>query len=189
MISGGRTLIVIIVAVCAGALACTNDPASDPADQGGRSRFPQRPAAIDLAAVPPCGVLTKPQQAQLGIYASQAGDVNVDGRPSPGCGYLSSDVFDYNTQTIPVGADAAIQLPGSEVIHVNGFGAVRNRPDDSFSTRPTCQVAIDAAPGQTIRVQVSTAPNGPPVGEEQLCSRATDVASMVMDTVVAATSR
>lgn len=105
----------------------------------------------------------------------------VDGRPSPACKWLGAEV-DVTVQFIPIGTEVAATVPGSTIVQVNGFGAVRNVPD--LPGPPICQVALDVAPAQTIRVQVSPLPNSSS-GMDELCRRADEAASMVMTTVVA----
>jgi hypothetical protein len=72
---------------------------------------------------------------------------------------------------------------------VNGFGAVQNVPTITMGGGPVCQITIDAAQNQTIRVQALTRTNPPPIPVDELCLRANEVASMVMTTVVATASR
>lgn len=90
-------------------------------------------------------------------------------------------------QFIPIGAEAAIPVPGSTVTRVDGFGAVQNSPVIGGAP-PICQLAVDVAPGQTIRVQANAVPD-PPYGMDELCRRASQTASMVMATVVATAPR
>ncbi len=151
--------------------------------------FPPRPVTIDSSRVPPCDLLSDPQQAELGLRTGRPGNANVNGRPSSTCTWLGSGAVDYNVQFIPVDAAIAVTEPGARITVINGFGAVQSVPGETFGGTPFCQVAVDAAAGQTIRVQASTRPGEPPIGIDEQCRRAVNAASMVMTTVAATASR
>ncbi|TCK21360.1 uncharacterized protein DUF3558 [Pseudonocardia endophytica] len=127
-------------------------------------------------------MLVADQVERLGLRHPTPSDAVVDGLPSPACKWLGND-GGISAQFIPIGAEVAIPVPGAVITQVNGFGAVRNVPDLPGSP-PICQLAIDVAPGQTVRVQANAIPN-PPYGMDELCRRADEAASMVMTTVVA----
>lgn len=151
--------------------------------------FPPRPVAVDSSTIAPCDLLSESQRSQLGLDDGSPGTATVNGRPSPGCVWLGDGAVDYNAQFVPVDAALATTEPGATIIAVNGSGAVRSVPAETFGGTPLCQVTVDAAAGQTIRVQASTRPGEPPIGIEAQCRLATEAASMVMTTVVATTSR
>ncbi|TCK20776.1 uncharacterized protein DUF3558 [Pseudonocardia endophytica] len=151
--------------------------------------FPPRPAEIDVQRTSACSMLSEEQQIRLELGGGKPSTRNVEGLPSPTCTWLSRKGVDFNIQLIPADPTAATQLPGAEVTQVDGFGAVQNAPAETMGGGPICQIAIDAAPGQTIRVQALTRTNPPPIPVDQLCQRATEAASMVMTTVVATASR
>jgi len=73
------------------------------------------------------------------------------------------------------------------IVQVNGFGAVKNIPDVPGAP-PICQIAVDVAPGTSVRVQANSVPDYG-YNNDQICERATEAASMVMTTVVATASR
>ena len=175
-------LITVLTAVLASCSSSSTRPGGQPLV------FPPRPAEISIEKAGNCTVLSKEQQKQLKIFDARASMNTVNGQPSPGCTLLGREGIDFNTQTIPVGAEIAVRTPNSEVLSVNGFGAVRDIPVNSLGPTPLCQIAIDAAQGKTIRVQASATPRmelEPP----ELCRRATEAASMVMTTLVATASR
>ncbi|WP_165922495.1 DUF3558 family protein [Pseudonocardia endophytica] len=144
--------------------------------------LPPRPVSIAADRIPPCTMLEADQADQLGLRHPTPGQGIVEGVQSPSCTWLGGD-GGTNVQFIPVGAEVALNLPGATTTQVNGFGAVRNVPNLPGSP-PICQLAIDVAPGQTVRVQANAIPN-PPYGMDELCHRADEAASMVMTTVVA----
>lgn len=157
---------------------CSGSPGDGPRTD---AVFPPRPVAVTADRNPPCTMLTPDQAARLGLRRPTPGQGIVNGQPSPGCTWLGSTI-DYNVQFIPIGAEVALTDPMATITTVNGFGAVQNLPDLPGSP-PICQVAVDVAPGQSIRVQANAVPD-PPYGTDELCRRASEVASMVMTTVV-----
>ena len=175
---------VLVRVLVAGMVALALASCSESTEPG--PVLPPRPTSVPADRVAPCAMLTPPQADRLQLYESQPGGGVVDGRPSPGCTWLGSNIG-YNIQFIPVGAEAAIPVPGSTITQVNGFGAVQNSPVISGAP-PICQLAVDIAPGQTVRVQANAVPD-PPYGMDELCRRARETASMVVDTVVATAPR
>lgn len=145
------------------------------------SAFPSRPVDVAIAGLDPCTVFTGSQQSALGLRKATPAQAVVNGRPSTGCVWLGRTDIGYNTQTIPVGAEVALSEPAGVVVRVNGFGAVRNVVRELTGGAPTCQVTIDAAPGQSIRVQAQA--DLPNHTEDEMCRLATAASSMVMTTV------
>lgn len=172
-------LAMAVLAGCASASDPGPPPPSGPT-------LPPRPASVAADRIPPCAMLVADQIERLGLRRTTPSQGMVDGRPSPACKWLGSDI-DINVQFIPIGTEVAIPVPGAMITQVNGFGAVRNVPDLPGSP-PICEVAVDVAPGQTVRVQANAVPN-PPYGMDELCRRADEAASMVMTTVVATAPR
>lgn len=154
-------------------------PPSEPA-------FPPRPLSVSADRVAPCDMLAPDQAQRLGLRRPSPINVVVDGQPSSGCTWLGS-TSGLNVQFIPIGADVAIAVPGATITTVNGFGAVRSVPAPSGSP-PICQVAVDVAAGQTVRVQANALPSSS-YGMDELCRRADEAASMVMTILVATAPR
>lgn len=151
--------------------------------------FPSRPAIVDSSRIPPCTLMSDPQRARLELRPGRPGNANVNGRPSSTCTWLGSGPVDYNAQFIPIDAVEATTEPGATIIAINGFGAVQSVPGETFGGTPFCQVTVDTAESQAIRIQAKTRPGDPPIGIDEQCRRAVEAASMVMTTVVATASR
>lgn len=178
--SAGSIALVASVALTVG---CSSE------ETAAATPFPPRPATVDASGMRPCDLLAESQRIRIGLDAGSPGTSNVNGRPSPACTWLGDGAVDYNAQIIPVDAALATTEPGATIIVVDGFGAVQSRPAETFGGTPFCQVTVDAAAGQTIRIQARTRPGEPPIGLDEQCRRAVDAASMVMTTVVATASR
>lgn len=147
-------LLFVAIAVTTSAAACSGIA---PTPQT-RTLFPDRPSTIDIVRIDPCSVLSENQKSTLGVDAGtpRTADVGV-GSASRGCAWINSDEgYGYTFQTIPIGAEAAMESPGSLLQVVSGFGAVQNQPDQvqGSGIPPTCQLTIDVNQGQAIRVQV-----------------------------------
>ncbi len=190
-------MVAVAVAMTALLVGCTDSSPRTP-EAAARDAFPVRPSEVPLDHTDPCRMLSEGQVADLGLRRINDSSVEmVDGVPSPGCGWIGTDpmggnqdrpIVNYNVQVIPLPAEGAATAPDARVAQINGFGAVVNVPA-SVGGGLVCQVAVDAADHRSLRVQAVLRPVGPQLSVPDLCRRATDVASMVMDTVVAATSR
>lgn len=180
----GRLVCVLlgVAAVGAALVSCSAEPAEPP------PAFPPRPATLQLDRLPACDLLSRTQQRELKLSQPASGNLQVEGLPTRTCTFLGDDDVDINVQVIPIDTAVALRLPSASTTQINGFGAVMNVPTERFGDGPICQVAVDAAPGQSVRVQALTRTDPPPIPVDQVCRRATDVASMVMTTVVAAAS-
>lgn len=163
-------VIVVITSQTACSVIASSPESSTP--------FPDRPAAIDIARIDPCSVLSGSQRSAMGVDGGtpRTADVGV-GSASRGCAWINSNEgYGYTFQTIPVGAEAALESPGSSLQVVNGFGAVQNRPDQvqGSGIPPTCQLTIDVNRGQAVRVQVQSVDTQENRSEEllsQACDR------------------
>lgn len=185
---------VLISAGCLLFVGCSpsNSPTPSPSSESSL-----RPADIAVDRIEPCSMLTEQQTTQLGVRGVRGSTVEtVDGQPSPGCGWIvdasrppdDRTTIDYNSQIISQPISAALGSPGATPTQVNRFDALVI-PPVADEADPFCQVAVDAAPHTTIRVQALLQPNAPRIPDGELCRRATDAASMVMTTVVATASR
>lgn len=179
------------LSVASAAIAATVLVVTGCAQQGVLPRpepgLPPRPVAVDADRIPPCSMLTTAQVSALELRLAGPGKATVDGRSSQGCSWFGVTI-DYNVQLIPIDAQAALSLPGAALVQVNGFGAVRSIVELPGNP-PICQLAVDAAPERTIRIQASPLPGRPATGEQALCRRAAEAASMVMTTLVDSTTR
>lgn len=170
-----------VIAVAATLGGCSGESAETPP----AATFPPRPAVVQLDRFSECDLLSDIQQQDLKLTRITSGTLQVEGIPARTCTFLGDAGVDINVQVIPLDAAVARRLPSASTTQVNGFGAVVNVPADRFGDGPICQVAVDAAPGQSIRVQALTRTDPPPVPIDQVCQRATETASMVMTTVIA----
>lgn len=132
-------------------------------------------------------MLTPEQERSLKLRNETAGDTVVNGLPSPTCTWIGESGIDFNVQFIAIEAQVSASAPGSSVARVDRFGAIQNVESSLSSGMPFCQLTIDVAQGQSIRVQALAGPGGPAPGIDEQCRRANEVASMVMTTVVALT--
>lgn len=170
----------IVALMCALATGCAHEVSS----RGDAATFPPRPVDIRTGDLAPCSMLSPAQGSALGLDAGDAGAVSVNGQPSLDCVWLSDTDLSYSAQTIPIGAEVAVTEQRAAVIEVNGFGAVRSVLRELTGGAPTCQVTVDAGPNQSIRIQAQ-ATGERPRRDDEMCAIATDVAGMVMITVVA----
>lgn len=146
------------------------------------SPFPPRPKNLDLSRVDLCATLTTAQQQERGTDRESPTVGTVDGQRAPTCAWIDDDTGTYFTIQIVQGSAAVdLQNPGSRVVEISGFGAVRgpnDNPDRRPGTPPFCQIPIDASDGQALRVQyesdVGDATN--PVEQEAACDEATRLA-------------
>lgn len=168
--------------------ACSMLPTNMPSIS---SQFPPRPAAIDIAKIDPCAVLSDSFRKDLGVDAGTPRTANVGTvDASRGCTWVNTeDGFGYNFQTIPTSAADALKAPGSVVQEVRGFGAVRNSPDEyqGPGIPPACQLTIDVNDRQAVRVQVQSSETDNSRAEELLgeaCKRSTAFAADAMSTIL-----
>lgn len=155
--------------------------------------FPARPYTIDVVKIDPCSVLTADQARQRGARKGRPVTVDVGvGAPSNGCGWTNfDDGYRYNFQTIEADAALSLQMPGTSVTVIDGFGAALNVPDQSqmFSGPGIpliCQMTIDVNTDQAIRVQVQSDDNssyGSAPEQEKSCARVQTFAHDVLSTL------
>lgn len=153
------------------------------------SPFPARPVDIDVSTLDPCGTLTGEQQHALGVDLGEATTVSLSGGPSRACMWTNFDEgANYTVQTVDESAAVAVGVPGTTIETVAGFGAVR--VTDSVDTAPLCELYIDAADEQSIRVQLQylgTDESGSLRSIAEVCDRTTAVATDAMTNTVRGT--
>lgn len=156
-----------VLAGCAGAGAESESP------------FPARPAEIDISTLDPCSALTGAQQRALGLDRGEPATVDLASGPSRTCMWSNFDEgANYTVQTVDESASAAVGVPGTTIETVAGFGAVRVTA--SADTAPLCELYIDAADGQSLRVQLQhlgNDENGAPRSMAEVCGRAVAAAT------------
>lgn len=153
--------------------------------------FPPRPESIDVSRLDPCAGLPAAEAERLGVDPGRPSTATVNGTRSPVCTWLGAtgNFFTYGAQTIPLPAAGAAREPGARVMDINGFGAVQSAPAGSNGPGlpAFCQVAVDVAEGQTLRIQVDTSDpttGGDPAAIDVACAEARRFASEYLTTIL-----
>lgn len=144
--------------------------------------LPARPFEIPVAGIAPCSALSTDQLQDLQLNPGKTETTYVDGVRSSGCSWTGEGRIGYTLQTIPISAQRAASQPGAVITQVNGFGAAQTSPAGS---RPLCQITIDAADGQAIRVQAQVLPSGdgPAADSASICTLADEAARHMLETI------
>jgi hypothetical protein len=169
---------------------CTTPATGPPATA--TSAPPPRPREVRLDGIDPCSLLTAEQRADLGLTsdphpgtisasALYRGDVpictiNGFGRQASVVG-----VGVVTTAGIDLWTDPAIDAAVTPTM-VGPFPAVTLRPR-RFTDY--CSVDVDVAQGQLVDIQVGDGGSSPPIGQQDLCTRAHQTASAAVRTLLA----
>ncbi|GEC26402.1 MULTISPECIES: DUF3558 family protein [Pseudonocardia] len=156
---------------------------SDGAEQPG-GPFAPRPSDVDLARLDPCSSLTEQQLGARDLGAGAPGTATVNGTSARDCTWIGPTV-NAGVQFIAVGAETAAEERGSRLLLVEGFGAVEGAPETNNGPGlpAFCQIAVDAGPQQSVRVQVNNGrpdTGGEPEAFRDVCRHAEDIAGAVM---------
>ncbi|MEU6697304.1 DUF3558 family protein [Pseudonocardia sp. NPDC046786] len=164
-----------VLAGCSGAAEGAPDP------------FPPRPQPIEVMTIDPCRVLTPEQLASRGLTPedSHYAEPVVGDATTHACGWseLWTVDFGYSAQMMPVDAARAVGGPGSRVQVVAGYGAVRNTERED--TSPMCELVVDVADGQLMRLQVQVVgrkPDGSTPSIDEACREAELLAADALGT-------
>lgn len=177
---GPARLLVPTSLLVGGILAgCSSAPQTPP------DPFPERPFAVDVAALDPCTTLTDEQVRGLGDGVTRSsGEPNVGGRPSRACGWLpAGGEYPGSVQTLGFDAAESIGAPGTTLDSVSGFGALRVVETEPS---PTCDLILDVADGASIRVTVQSfrrEPDGGRTPPDLVCEQTRRLAEQVVDTL------
>lgn len=146
-----------------------------PAPETPPGPFPPRPVTIDLSTLDLCSGVTPAEADRLKLPPVSRSTTTVEGSASPTCDWTDPGfgTFAYTAQAIPLSTIGAEQVPGSKIIEIEGFGAVQNVPEtvNTSSSPAFCQIAVDVAADQTLRIQVENGVLG--TGNDQAALDAT----------------
>ncbi|WP_367134295.1 DUF3558 domain-containing protein [Saccharothrix sp. HUAS TT1] len=111
-----------------------------------------RPKAIDISGLEPCGLLTDAQRAEFGLDRPPQQD---DAPGKPGCSMSREDrehsIAIYLDSTRGVEAYTEPPRPGSTALQVGGFPAVMVESTNSLGL--ACAIHVDVSDGQSADVQ------------------------------------
>ena len=162
----------LVVALLALSTACASQQTGQPAPAASTGSvppthlstlsLPPRPRNVPLTGVDPCSLLTRAQQARLGV------DPGVEGQPDvnwhdPQCGFQLTDpgtLPSYNVQTV---TNAGIQYwlnpllaNNTKPVSIGGFPAVDVTSKATVAN--SCQTVVSVADGQMLIVQFDFPP-------------------------------
>ena len=171
-----------LLAVLAAVLVGCGGPPAEP-----ESPFPARPADIDVATLDPCTTLTEQRRADMQLSEGRPANVPVGEVPSRACAWSNfDDGFNYTVQLIPIDAAAVVGTDTSSLTQISGFGAIQGT--GLGGSTPTCQLIVDAGPGQAIRVQAQSTlldDKGQPLTFDHVCPRVSSFATAVVESALA----
>ena len=175
----GTTVLLVLLGIATAVAGCSADEPAGP--------FPDRPRDIDVSRLDPCDSLTEQQLGSRGLGTGTPGTATVNGATARDCTWIGSRIG-AGVQFIPLGADAAATESGSRMLLVAGFGAVEGAPETNNGPGlpAFCQIAVDAGPQQTVRVQINNGrpdTGGDPQAIRDVCRQAEDVAEAVLTTI------
>lgn len=154
------------------------------------SPLPPRTVSFDVRGLDPCSGMPPEEAERLRFSSVRGFTAHVDGVDSPACTWvvMGDESFSYSAQTIPSGAESAVGEAGSQIVDVDGFAAVQGGPDTNNGPGlpPFCQLAVDVADGQTLRIQVSYMDldlGGDPVAFDSTCAEARRFTSAYLATI------
>lgn len=166
----GAGVAVLVLAGCA------------PGDARSAAPFPLRPVDIDTTSIDLCETLRSDQLEALGVGPGEADASDLPSGPSRACMWSNyENGYNYTVQTIGGSAAAAIGAPATVVDPVDGFGAVRATAHRTSA--PLCELYLDVADDQTLRIQVQSTASSSSASAQSLddvCAEATSAASGVL---------
>lgn len=148
-------------------------------------RLPSRPAALPLAGVNPCMLLTAPQRGPLGIDAGHADSGANDTGPfhGPTCTWLAVSPPPDDNYSATAILDHGVELGTQPTRSVAGYTATTTT---STGTDPNffCGFLIDVADGQSLNVTYSNiSQDDPPMNRQLACTKAQRLAEDLITTL------
>ncbi len=147
--------------------------------------MPDRPAALKLAGVDACKLITESQMKEIKVTSTVPDQFKaVDDKPQPGCFYESRT--DYAYGVVPVTNEGIkYWLEGSgnvtaKLIDVSGYGAA----EVTFTgvEKFDCAVAVDVADSQQLFVSYKPRAKKDE-SQQQLCANAKKAAALALETL------
>lgn len=160
---------------------------------GGRSAepisLPPRPQELRVDGVDPCGLLTDPQRAELGLDPRAdpfVDDSRLYGGPVPSCLFQARSPRATTVSTRVVTTVGIERYLNSDVeaelrpATVEGYPVLVALP---WSASDYCSAVIDVAPNQLVAVLYRDVALPPPIPQDELCADAVSVAGAVVRTL------
>ncbi|MGI8816461.1 MAG: DUF3558 domain-containing protein [Pseudonocardia sp.] len=148
--------------------------------------LPARPVELPLDGLEPCGLLTSPQLASLGIPDQGARAPNSDLLGSASCLWAGSLQPPHGSPQVTAVTKQGVdyfRTPSDQVVDIAGMPALQATSED-LDPAVHCLVLVDVAAGQTLWVQYS--PEGPTSNgstHEIACDHARDAARAMVATL------
>lgn len=189
--TGSGTSLVAILTLL---IACSPSTGGSPKEYPSASSkslpaavFPERPASLSTGAIDPCTLVPEGDRAALEIDRPPLPDQTPPDAPFTGasCSWSGTEwgnflvilTEDFSAQ------DYLEQVgEGTELVEVDGFGAVLN-PDSDIP--PICHLAVDASNGGMALMSVNDRRIETVEDQGQACARVQQFASVVLTTLQA----
>jgi hypothetical protein len=153
--------------------------------------FPPRPREVRLNGVDPCTLVTPQLRSEMYDLADDGTHENMhDALISSNCSLLTygDPTYFFGIRLVTnEGADHDLSSPKTQVINVNGFGALDQPGLNDLNGNESCLVIVDVAPGQSLWVSFGTL-DDPPPGYQKMCNKANVAAESVMQQLLAKAS-
>jgi Protein of unknown function (DUF3558) len=153
--------------------------------------FPPRPREVRLNGIDPCTLITPQLRKEMYNLADDGTHERMyDALISSNCSLLTygDPTYFFGVRLVTSqGADHYLRSAKTQVINVDGFGALDQPGLNDLTGNAICLVMVDVAPGQSLWVSFGTL-DPPPPGYQKMCTKANAAAASIMQQLLAKAS-
>ncbi|MFD4674176.1 DUF3558 domain-containing protein [Lentzea sp. NPDC058450] len=183
----GLLIVVLALAGCTAppeqsSLTSAPPPPPSPTTSSAQMDFPQRPRAVPLDTVEPCGILSPDQLTSLSLDNPPSAYVEPSFGGARACTIRSTTSGNVARLALVTVSGADVWLSENAQVDytvsaIEGFAAITVRTPD---VNDVCNVEIDVADGQFLDVMFRDGGNSSAVQQDHLCLGAQRVAEAAM---------
>ncbi|GGM68370.1 hypothetical protein GCM10012275_43570 [Longimycelium tulufanense] len=195
MVAAFAAAAAVGVAGCSGGNAGDAQPAprtkgSEATSASPERKLPDRPREVRLDGKDPCSLLTDDQKRRFALDRPPQKLEDSTFKGAPTC-HIRSEAKDISAAVATITGMGIENFGPGQVngdvreLKVQGFPAYEIRTPGAPVGSDFCTVNVDVADGQVLRAHYSESGTKQPLGKDELCQRAAQVADAAMTTLVA----